>query len=119
MTEAQELLTQLSIVVDLAVEHDRDLSSLVEYRLLPAGQVDDGEPPHREADAALVQMAIAIGAATTNRGVHALEQAPGKRLPDGDESADAAHQPSVLDEKTLIWSYSRSLGDRGGSRRKI
>ena len=36
-------------VVDLAVEDDADRAVLVEQRLLPGGEVDDREPPVRQA----------------------------------------------------------------------
>src|SRR5439155_19318383 len=48
-----EATTQLAIVVDLAVEDDDLGAVLVEYRLLPAAQVDDAQPSHPQADRAL------------------------------------------------------------------
>ena len=45
---ALELLAQLDVIVDLAVEDDGDGLVLVEDRLLAGGDVDDGEPPRPE-----------------------------------------------------------------------
>ena len=44
-------LAQFDVVVDLAVEDDRDGPVLVEHRLLAGGHVDDGQPAHAERHA--------------------------------------------------------------------
>ena len=51
VAERLELLLQVGEVVDLAVGDELDLTGLVGERLLPAGEVHDGQPPHGEADA--------------------------------------------------------------------
>ena len=66
-----QLGAQLAVVVDLAVEDDTDRAVLVEDRLVPAGQVDDRQPPHPEPDPPLDVDALVIGAAMHDRGAHA------------------------------------------------
>ena len=73
MAAAHELRRELPIVVDLAVVDDGDRAVLVVDRLLAAGDVDDGEPPHREADAGLEVKAVAIGPAMGDCVVHPLQ----------------------------------------------
>src|SRR5919108_1851137 len=59
-----ELVPELAIVVDLAVEHDPDGGVLVRHGLLAAGQVDDAQTAHAERhtvseiDAFLVRSAM-------------------------------------------------------------
>ena len=45
-----ELAAQVEVVVDLAVEDDRIPAILRGDRLMAAGDVDDGEPAHAEAE---------------------------------------------------------------------
>jgi hypothetical protein len=45
-----ELVSQLEVVEDLAVEHDGDASGRVAHRLRPAHQIDDGEPGVAQRD---------------------------------------------------------------------
>ncbi len=48
-----ELLAQRLKIVDLPVEDDLHRAVLVRHRLVSGGQIDDGQPPVREAHAAL------------------------------------------------------------------
>jgi hypothetical protein len=50
MTALQEHLTQLTVVVDLAVEDDPDGPILVADWLLAALEVDDAQPSHAESN---------------------------------------------------------------------
>ena len=59
----EQLLAQLGVVVDLAVEDDDDGAVLVGHRLRAAGDVEDREPPVAEADAVADVEAVAVGAA--------------------------------------------------------
>src|SRR5690606_20960859 len=43
-----ELLSYRAVVVNLAVEHQRQASALAEHRLVPVGHVDDGETANPE-----------------------------------------------------------------------
>jgi len=43
---ALQLIAELSVVVDLAVEHHGDRPVLVVDRLVAAGQIDDAQPAH-------------------------------------------------------------------------
>ena len=65
---AGQLLAQLQVVVDLAVEHDRVTATSVLQRLVRVGHVDDGQPVEAEhhvvvvPGAALVRSAMALAA---------------------------------------------------------
>ena len=48
-----ELLAQLDVIEDLAVERDPEAPILVAHRLLPAGEIEDAEPRVREAQRAV------------------------------------------------------------------
>ena len=70
MAGALELAVQLGEVVDLAVLDDRAGPVLVRDRLVAAREVDDREPPRREADAALDERALRVGPAVDERRRH-------------------------------------------------
>ena len=70
---ALQLGSQLSVVVDLPVLDDLDAAILVADRLVAAVEVDDREPPRREADRAVHEHALAVGATVDHRLVHGRE----------------------------------------------
>ena len=88
-----EAAPQFAIVVDLAIEDDDLRAVLVEYRLLPAAQVDDAQSPHPQADRALHVEALFVRAAVLERGAQALQQRAGDRMVgiSMDDAGDAAH----------------------------
>jgi hypothetical protein len=53
MARRFELHSKLTVVVDLAVEHDPDRTIFVVDRLLSRREVDDAQAPHAETDARL------------------------------------------------------------------
>src|SRR5690606_17757081 len=61
---------ELAVVVDLAVEDDRDGAVFVGDGLAAAAQVDDAEPPHAEADAVGREESVLVRAATRDRRGH-------------------------------------------------
>ena len=65
---------QLAIIVDFAVEDELDRAVFVTKRLIAAGDVDDLEPPHRQTDSPVDEVARAIGTAMRQRIVHASQQ---------------------------------------------
>ena len=69
-------LTSLE-VVDLAVGDDLHRAVLVRERLLAAGDVDDRQPAHGEADARQQDAALVVGAAMVQRPDHPLHVALG------------------------------------------
>src|SRR5204862_6994647 len=73
MAEAFELLLQLAEVVDFAVRDDLDVAGLVQDRLLPAGEIDDGEAAHAESDTRQRDAALFVGAAVMQHLHHAGE----------------------------------------------
>jgi hypothetical protein len=83
VSEGGQLHPEFLVVVDLAVEDDRDRPVLVEHGLVGGGrEVDDREPPEAEADAPVGRRpeALAIRAAMDHRVPHARQE-PGIHLP--------------------------------------
>src|SRR5262249_12566198 len=62
--------SQLAVVVDLAIADDAHRAVLVAHRLLPAGQVDDGEAPHPHDERTGGDQAAVIGSAMIERVAH-------------------------------------------------
>ena len=70
-----ELGGQVAVVVDFAVEDDGDRSILVEHRLVPGRDVDDGQAAMAQRDVGFDQKALIVRPAMRDRVGHALEQA--------------------------------------------
>ena len=70
---AFQLALQLAKVVDLAVGDDLDVAGLVQDRLLPAREIDDGEAAHAETDAGQRDAALLVRAAMVQHAHHASE----------------------------------------------
>jgi hypothetical protein len=70
-----QLLSQLGMIVDLAIEHGADLAVLVPHRLVAGRQIDDREAPMaKEHTPQIVDMkAVAVGPAMRQSGGHALK----------------------------------------------
>ena len=83
---ALELAAQLLVVVDLAVLDDGDRAVLVRERLVARLEVDDREPARGEADVAVDERAVGVGAAVDERRAHLVQTA---RV--ADDPADSAH----------------------------
>ena len=91
----RERPAQLAVVVDLAVEHQGNLSIIAAHRLAPACDVDDGEPAVRQGRAALriSPEAFSIGPPMrhqTGHGAQALAVRVGT-VPEGYRPGDATH----------------------------
>ena len=69
-----ELLAKLLKIVNLTVQNDPNRAVFVRHGLMPAGDVNDAEPPHPERDAAAVIEAVVIGAAMRDDTAHPLHQ---------------------------------------------
>lgn len=60
MTKSLQFGAQVEVVVDLTVEHDRQLAQRITHRLMPAGgQVDDRQPAMSEPDPAVGSVPVA------------------------------------------------------------
>src|SRR4051794_32116330 len=70
VTALQKHLSQLAIVVDLAVEHDPDRAILVADWLMTAVDIDDAEASHAEADAGAHVDAFFVGPAVDQHLTH-------------------------------------------------
>ena len=85
---------QLDVVVDLAVEDDPEGAVLVAERLLPGGEVDDGEPGVGQAGPLVAVEAELVGAAVAHgpeHGPQVVERRRREALLQGDHAGDAAH----------------------------
>ncbi len=92
MAELLELAAQLAMVVDAAVERDREAERLVAHRLRSAlRQVDDRQPPVHEPGVAVEPQAVAVGAARRERRAHPLERRAVGAPSGADLEAEAAH----------------------------
>ena len=75
VAEAKELVSELDIIVDLAVIDGRNRSILIMDRLMPAVQIDDRKPPMADhhalilKDALIVRAAMAKGGAGRGKGL--------------------------------------------------
>ena len=65
-----QVATQFTVVVDLAVEHHGDGAVFIRDRLRPAGQVDDAEAAHAEAHNAVPPVPVLVGTAMDHRVTH-------------------------------------------------
>src|SRR2546425_9607313 len=74
VAELFELLAQLAIVVDLAVENNPGGAVLIMNRLLSVREIDDREPPHRQSHPIAEIETVIVRTTMTNRLVHAREQ---------------------------------------------
>ena len=93
--EIGQLPAQLRMVVDLAVEDDPRGGIVIGQRLMATLDVDDREPSHRQADAALDDGPRVVRPAVGERVAHAVEELRRRPLVrcDGD-AADPAHRVS-------------------------
>ena len=83
-----ELAAQLGVVVDLAVEDEREVAIVAVERLVAGRDVDDREAPHPDREVRADVGALAVGAAVHDRTQHLFEQLGiGAGEPD-----DAAHR---------------------------
>src|SRR6202790_5906476 len=76
MAGLRELLPQRAIVVDLAVENDRDVSLGRDQGLVAAFDVDDRESAMTEADRAVAIITVGIGAPVHESLGHARQGLP-------------------------------------------
>src|SRR5258707_4526 len=91
MTAVLELLAEILEVVDLTVEDDADGAVFVVDRLIAAGDVDDGQAAHAQADIVRPEETFAVGTAVQQPVVHRLQR--GAIGAQGAQHAgDAAHR---------------------------
>ena len=88
-----ELVSQLGLVVELAVVGDPDRAVFVGHRLGAAGHVDDRQPAMPERSRSLTIKTVAIGPAMGEGCRHPLDdRAIGRLAGPIHESGDAAHE---------------------------
>ena len=103
-----ELRAQLAVVVDAAVEDDREAERVVAHRLrAELGEVDDRQPPVHHPGAAVEPDALAVGPARGERRVHALE-----RRPVGRRGHGAARRRSRTRQPSAPRAVARRLDER-------
>ncbi len=87
-----EFSAQFHVIVNLAVADDVNRSVLVRDRLLAAVEIDNAQPPHRQADAGLDEEAFIIRSAMAQRVGHFAEEGTAiSSVFRGDVAGDAAH----------------------------
>ena len=92
-----EVVPQLAVVVDLAVEDDPDRAVFVGHRLMPALEVDDAQPAHAERDAVSEIHALIVRAAVHDGRAHVADLVLGyRRAVPADDSSNAAHRTRAL-----------------------
>jgi hypothetical protein len=95
MSEPLQLLAQLQVVEDLAVEDDPEGLVLVGERLLAGGEIDDREPGVGQAGAAIAVGAELVGPAVAKRARQGGQLLAGRRrrpLAQRHHSGDPAHR---------------------------
>ena len=105
---ALKALAQLAVVVDLAVEDDRDRPVLVEDRLVAGREVDDAQALDPEAHPRVDVQSTRVRAAVLERGAHARRVAGSARPVTVGLSDDPAHgplPPAVLGK--ALWHAAR------------
>ena len=73
VSASDELALDFLKVVDLAVRHQLNRAVLVGERLLAAREIDDRQPPHRQADARQHDAPLFIGSPMVQRPHHSLD----------------------------------------------
>src|SRR5262245_16096275 len=99
MPALDQRLTQLDMVVDLAVENRPDRAVLVGERLVAGLQIDDAEPPVPQSHRPAHVIAVVVGAAMAQRGRHPTHDVDvGALVARTQEAGNAAHtqRPATL-----------------------
>ncbi len=94
MAARLELLPQIAVVVDLAVEDDPDAAVLVLHRLMAAGAVDDGQPAVTERGVRIGKHPAAVRAAVPEAIGHRIDRGANigvQCIRDRDHAADSTH----------------------------
>src|SRR6187402_2428381 len=92
---------QGTVVIDLSIEDHADAAVLVEDRLLPAMEVDDGQAPHRQAHGAVEVMSGAVRTATLDAVIHAKQRALGEARAGRKKSTDSTHKGAIPGSASL------------------
>src|SRR5688500_9736637 len=90
VSPGQELVPEIQVVIDLAVEDDADLAILVPHRLLAPGDIEYRQSPVRQENAigSVDERARSIRPPVDNRVTHRLQVTLAARA---DKTRDAAH----------------------------
>ena len=88
-----QLMPQLHVIEDLAIENDPDVAILVMDRLLAAGEVDDAQTGMGQSDATVKPDAAAVGAAVMKPADHRRQFGMHRRPASGrcQDAGNAAH----------------------------
>ena len=68
-----QLLPQLTVVVDLTVENNRDATVLAPDRLMASDEIDNAEPPYAETHGTIEEEPFVVGSPVHDRVAHRLE----------------------------------------------
>jgi hypothetical protein len=75
MPQSGQFRAQFMEIVNLAVEHDRNVAIGRVHGLVTAGEIDDRKAPMSERNAIVKMKAVAIGTPVRNAVGHAVDQA--------------------------------------------
>src|SRR5262249_33124925 len=124
----RQLVAQVTIVVDLAVEDQRRGPVVTRHRLPPRDEIDDRQPRHPERRLA-IEMAPGVGGpATLERPQHRAEAAPAaaaRAAPAGDPTHQRATVPAApatvsrrSSTRAAVWSLANSAARARPQRRR-
>ena len=99
-----ELAPQLGVVVDLAVEDEREVAVVAVERLVAGRDVDDREPAHADREVRADVGALAVGAAVHDRPQHLFQQL-----------GIGAGEPDDATHRAAAYGRSRAVGFGGQS----
>ncbi len=87
-----QVARELAVVVDLAVGDQPQRAVLVRQRLVPAGEIDDRQPPHPDRQRAVGVDALVVGPAMARDPAHARDDLRRhRRAGEVENAVDAAH----------------------------
>jgi hypothetical protein len=87
-----QLVAQLPVIVDAAVEDDGQAELRIDHRLLRCGsEIDNAQPPMAERDAVLHERTAGIGAARPHAPDHRRNTGAGSAAIEGQLTANTAH----------------------------
>src|SRR5262245_66019684 len=80
-----QLASQLTEVVDLAIEDHGDPGALVRHRLIAGYQVDDCQTPVPEADRPAAEKSVSVGATVRENSGHRSQRMPADTVADSQD----------------------------------
>src|SRR6266705_388180 len=114
MSSASELVPDCVEVVDFAVEHDPDFPVGRAHRLLPAAEVDNGEPAVAHDGTVEALLPMLVRPTVADGSIHPVQQGLIRQTIAGPgvSEDETAHQPIPNGNRGSIVTMRRSAMDR-------